>query len=61
MWNAVKLSLRALRALAVENETGQTLVEYALILAVVAAVVVGSLVVLEGGVAGLLSSVPNAL
>lgn len=44
-----------------EREEGQTLVEYALILAVVSVLIVASLIALRGGIEGVFTDVINAL
>jgi pilus assembly protein Flp/PilA len=44
-----------------QREEGQTLAEYALILALIAAVVVGVVVILGGNIKGLFSSVASSI
>jgi pilus assembly protein Flp/PilA len=45
----------------VKREEGQTLAEYALILALIAAVVVGVVVILGGNIKGIFSSVSSSI
>lgn len=61
MWNNLKLLVQMLTASFVRDEEGQTLVEYALILALVSVVIAGVLVTLEGGIAGVFNSITGAL
>jgi pilus assembly protein Flp/PilA len=43
-----------------KEETGQTLVEYALIIALVSVLLVASLTALKGGIAGVFTNIVNA-
>ena len=45
----------------IEREDGQSLVEYALIIALVAIVLVASLTALQGGVAGVFTTITGSL
>lgn len=45
----------------VRNEKGQSLIEYVLILALVAVVLIGALKLLQGGLNSVFSNVTNAL
>jgi pilus assembly protein Flp/PilA len=47
--------------LSLEREEGQTLVEYALILAVIAIIVVGALVFLQGKISSIFSNIGSSL
>jgi Flp pilus assembly pilin Flp len=44
-----------------EPEAGQTLAEYALILALIAVVVIAAVIVLQGSISGLFGSVSSAI
>jgi pilus assembly protein Flp/PilA len=45
----------------VEREEGQTLAEYALILALIAVLVIGAVLFLSGQIAGLFSNIGNSI
>ncbi len=55
------LALQGNYMTALEREEGQTLAEYALILALIAAVVVGVVVILGGTIKGIFSSASSAI
>jgi Flp pilus assembly pilin Flp len=61
MWNDLKLYLPTLMSGTAQDERGQTLVEYALIVALVASALVGALFLFSGDIAGFFAQVPNAL
>ena len=61
MWSDCKLYLQALLAGRAKGETGQALVEYALIIALVAVVLIGALVALEGGIASTFNTIVTNL
>jgi pilus assembly protein Flp/PilA len=61
MWNDFKLYFQMLVSGVSKNEEGQTLVEYALILALVSVLLVGALTALQGGISGAFSSITSAL
>ncbi len=55
------LMLRGDALPSVGREEGQTLAEYALILALIAAVVAGAVIFLQGSISALFSSIGNAI
>jgi pilus assembly protein Flp/PilA len=55
------LALSGLTVPSIEREEGQTFVEYALILAFIAIVVIGALTFLQGQISALFTTVGNAL
>ncbi|GEM_PF-791751 len=57
----VELALGALAGSGLEREEGQTLVEYALILAFIGVVVIGALTFVQGGLSDLFSKVGSDL
>jgi pilus assembly protein Flp/PilA len=60
MWNDFKLHLQMLMT-GMKEEHGQALVEYALIISLVAVVLIGALVALEGGIAGAFTAITAKL
>jgi pilus assembly protein Flp/PilA len=62
MWSTLYSYITALPArLDIRNETGQTLVEYALIIALVAILCIGALTALSGGISSELNKVVTSL
>jgi pilus assembly protein Flp/PilA len=61
MWNDFKSYFRMLVAGVAKDERGQALVEYALIIALVAVVLIAALVALEGGIAATFTTITNKL
>jgi pilus assembly protein Flp/PilA len=61
MWTDLKLYVQALMSRVAEDENGQALVEYALIIALVAVVLIGALVALEGGIAATFTTITTNL
>lgn len=57
MWNKFKMLLSRM----VQDDSGQTLVEYALIIALVAVVLVGALTALQVNITGVFTTIGNAL
>ncbi len=57
----VALMLGGLSVPSLEREEGQTLAEYALILALIAAVVAASLIFLQGQISSLFTTIANSL
>jgi pilus assembly protein Flp/PilA len=55
------LALSGLSVPSIKREEGQTFVEYALILAFIAIVVIGALTFLQGKISGIFTTVGNAL
>jgi pilus assembly protein Flp/PilA len=58
---ALKLASFSTPALRVEREEGQTLAEYALILALIALLVIGAITVLQGNISNLFDSIGSRL
>jgi pilus assembly protein Flp/PilA len=65
MWNTVALRLALVlqgpEVPSVEREEGQTLAEYALILALIAILVIGAVLFLSGQISGIFSTIGNAM
>ena len=61
MWTELKLYFETLMTSISRKEEGQTLVEYALIIALVAVLLVGALTALQGGISGAFSSIVSSL
>jgi pilus assembly protein Flp/PilA len=61
MWNDLKHSFEMLVTGIAKRDEGQTLVEYALIIALVAVLLVGALTALQGGIAGAFNSIVGSL
>ena len=61
MFNDLKQYFQMLVTGISKDEKGQALVEYALIIALVAVVLIGALVALEGGIAATFTSITNKL
>jgi pilus assembly protein Flp/PilA len=60
MWTDLKTFFQALVS-SMKEENGQALVEYALIIALVAVVLIGALVALEGGIAATFTAITAKL
>jgi Flp pilus assembly pilin Flp len=61
MWNDLKLYVSILITGVAKDDEGQTLVEYALIIALVAVLLVGALTALQVGIGGALANAVSAL
>jgi pilus assembly protein Flp/PilA len=61
MWNEFMLYFRACAARMTTSESGQTLVEYALIIALVSVVLIGALQALTGNVTTVFTNIGTAL
>ena len=61
MWNDLMVYFRMLAAKIAEDETGQTLVEYALIIALVSVALIGVLTALTGNITGVFNTIGTAL
>jgi pilus assembly protein Flp/PilA len=65
VWNTVALRLALVlqgpEVPSVEREEGQTLAEYALILALIAILVIGAVLFLSGQISGIFSTIGNAM
>lgn len=61
MWNDLMTYLRMFAASIMEDEKGQTLVEYALIIALVSVALIGVLTALTGNITGVFNTIGNAL
>jgi pilus assembly protein Flp/PilA len=60
--NVLTLGLTAaVRGVSLEREEGQTLAEYALILALIAALVIGAIVLLQGTISSIFNSTSSAI
>ena len=61
MFNYTKLHIQALVAGLIDNEKGQTLVEYALIIAFLSVALVAALIALAGGIGNGFTNIENAI
>jgi pilus assembly protein Flp/PilA len=61
MWNDFKLYVQMLASAITHDEEGQTLVEYALIIALVSIALIAALTALKGGLNGVFTTITTAL
>jgi pilus assembly protein Flp/PilA len=61
MWNDIMAQIQLLFASFAKNEDGQTLVEYGLIIGLVAVAIIGGLGLLELGINGVFTAIITAL
>lgn len=61
MWNDLMVYFRVLAQRIAKNEEGQTLVEYALIIALVSVALIAALTALQVNITGVFTTIGNAL